>query len=198
MYTENIIFPCISWERSSLTSCPRKEYHVFGKEIPSLQIIEQWSCPGVALFEKTIFSESLKKISYLRVFFWKRSSFIFHLRGKIIFSGKRRMIFPEIIQERSYSSAIFLERPSFQNVWKNKIWFSVQWRENYPKRAQNNLKQPKRRPKPTQNDAKRYKTTQNNPKRDVKWTKAYQNDPKRNKVFEFSRNKLSRIAELEA
>ena len=58
-------------------------------------------------------------------FFWERSSFIFHLMCKIIFSRKRISAFP-IIQERSCSSEIFLERPSFQDVWKKKIWFFVQ------------------------------------------------------------------------
>ena len=121
MYTENIIFPCISWERSSLTSCPRKEYHVFAKEIPSLQIIEEWSCPGVALFEKTIFSESLKKISYFRVFFWERSSFIFRLRCKIIFSGKRNIIFPDntrkiIFQRNFFGKTIFSGRLEKENM----------------------------------------------------------------------------------
>ena len=46
-------------------------------------------------FEKTIFSEHLKKISYFHVFFWERSSFIFRLRVKIIFSGKRNISFPD-------------------------------------------------------------------------------------------------------
>ena len=42
-----------------------------GKKIPSFQIIQERSCAGAALFGKTIFSESLKKISYFRVFFKK-------------------------------------------------------------------------------------------------------------------------------
>ena len=81
-------------------SCFRK------KKIPSFQIIQQRSCAGAAPFGKTIFSKGLKKISYFRVFFKKRSSFIFRLTCKIIFSGKRISSFP-IIQERSYSTAIF-------------------------------------------------------------------------------------------
>ena len=34
-------------------------------------------------------------MSYFRVFFWERSSFIFRLRCQIIFSGKRNMILPD-------------------------------------------------------------------------------------------------------
>ena len=107
MYTENIIFLCISSERSSLTSCPRKKYYVFGKKIPSFQIIQERSCPGVAPFEKTIFSESLKKISYFRVFFWERSFFIFRLRCKIIFLGKINMIFPDNTRKMIFQRDFF-------------------------------------------------------------------------------------------
>ena len=39
------------------------------KKIPSFQIIQERSCPSTILFEKTIFSEHLKKISHFRVFF---------------------------------------------------------------------------------------------------------------------------------
>ena len=124
MYTENI-FPCISWERSSLASWPRKKYRFFGKKIPSFKIIQERSCPGAARFEKTFFSEDLKKISYFLVFFWKGSSFIFRLRLRSYFRERETWSFP-IIQERSYSNAIFLEKPSFQDVWKKKLWFSVQ------------------------------------------------------------------------
>ena len=95
VYTKNIIFPCNSWGRWSLTFYPRKKYHVFGGKKSSFQIIQEISCPSAALSEKTIFSESLKKISYFRVFFWERSSFIFRLRCKIIFSGKRNIIFSD-------------------------------------------------------------------------------------------------------
>ena len=112
MYKENIIFPCISWERTSLTFCRRKKYYVFRKKIPSFQITQEISCPGEALFEKTIFSESLMKISYFRAIFWERSSFIYCLRCKIIFSRKRNMIFPNntrkiIFQQGFFRKTIF-------------------------------------------------------------------------------------------
>ena len=121
------MFPCISWERPWFTFCPRKKYHVFGEKIPSLQIIQERSCAGTALFGKTIFSESLKKISYFRVFFQKDHLSFSVQRVRSYFREKEISSFP-IIQERSYSSARFLERPSCQDIWKKKIWFSVQWR----------------------------------------------------------------------
>ena len=67
-----------------------KRYHVFGENM----VIQERSCPRVVIFEKTIFSDSLKKTSYFRVFFWRK--IIFHLPpgGKIIFSGRRNIIFP--------------------------------------------------------------------------------------------------------
>ena len=76
-------------------------------------------------FGKAIFSESLKKISYFRLFF-ERDHLSFSVQvARSYFQEKEILSFP-IIQERSYSSGNFLERPSFQDVWKNKIWFSVQ------------------------------------------------------------------------
>ena len=74
-------------------------------------------------FGKTIFSEHLKNISYFHVFFWERSSFIFRLKNKIIFSGKSFLM----IREKLYSSVIFLEKSTFQNIWKKELWFFVQW-----------------------------------------------------------------------
>ena len=94
----------------------RKGKNMFsGKKIPSLQMIQERSCVGGALRGKTIFSEGSKKISYLHVFFWERSSFIFRLRYKIIFSGKRNIIFPNnarkiIFQHNFFRKTIFSGR----------------------------------------------------------------------------------------
>ena len=126
MYTEYIIFPCISWEKSSLAFCPRKHFMFSGKDIPSFQIIQERSCPGAAPFEKTFFLVGLEKILYFLVFFLKKIIFHFLPKVKIIFSRRETWSFL-IIRERSYYSVTFLERTSFQDVWKKKIWFSVQW-----------------------------------------------------------------------
>ena len=58
--------------------------------------------------------------------FWERSSFIFRLKNKIIFSGKRNLIFPGDARNTIFQVS-FLERPSFQSTRKKKIWFFVQW-----------------------------------------------------------------------
>ena len=121
------MFPCISWEGPSFTFCPMKKDHVFGKKIPSFQIVQERSCAGTALFGKTIFSGGLKKISYFHVFFKKvRPSF--SAQGVRSYFREKEISSFSIIQERSCSSAIFLERPSFQGVRKKKTWFSVQRR----------------------------------------------------------------------
>ena len=125
MYTENIMFPCISWERSSLTFSPRKKYHIFGKKIPSSQIIQERLCPSPALFEKTIFSESLKKTSYFCSFFWERWSFIFRLRCKIIFSRKRNIIFPDNTRKIIFQRYFFGKTIFWRRLEKNMVFRAV-------------------------------------------------------------------------
>ena len=76
-------------------------------------------------FRRTIFSEDLKNISYVHVFFWERSPFTFRLE-KNIFSGKRNIIFPDdtrkiIFQYNFFRIIIFKEHLG------EKIWFFVQW-----------------------------------------------------------------------
>ena len=95
---------------------PKEKISCFpGKKIPSFQIIQERSCPSTTPFEKTSFSEHLKKMSYFRLFFWERSSFIPRLRGKITFSGKRNIIFPDstrkiIFQHNFFGKTIFSGR----------------------------------------------------------------------------------------
>ena len=59
--------------------------------------------------------------------FFRKIIFVFCLRYKIIFLGKRNILFPDNTRKIIFQSN-FLERLSFQNVWKKKIWFSVQCR----------------------------------------------------------------------
>ena len=72
-------------------------------------------------FGKNIFSEHLKKGSYFHVFFWERSSFLFCLKNKIIFSGKRNIIFPDdainiIFRCNFFGKTIFSEHLEKENV----------------------------------------------------------------------------------
>ena len=99
----------------------------FRKKKTSFQIIQERSCPGEVPFERTIFSEHLKKISYFRVFFWERSSFIFRLRGKIIFSGKRNIIFPNNTKKIIFPNNL-LRKPIFSGLLKKENMVSAQWK----------------------------------------------------------------------
>ena len=73
------------------------------------------------IFGKTIFSEHLKKISNFHIFFRKRSSFIFGLKNKIIFSGKGNIIFPNdtrniMFQWDFFGKIIFSEHLEKENM----------------------------------------------------------------------------------
>ena len=79
-----------------------------------------------------IFLGHLKKISYFHVFFLERSSFIFGLKKKIIFSEKRNIIFPDNTRRKmkkddlkkiSYFHVFFCERSSLIFCLKNKMTF---------------------------------------------------------------------------
>ena len=125
MCTQKISYFHVFFEKGHLSLPAQGKNIMFsGGKIPSFQIIQEISCPGAALFEKTIFLESLKKILYFCVTFWERSSFIFRLCCKIIFSGKRNMIFLDNTRKVIFQCN-FWESPLFQDVWKKKIWFSM-------------------------------------------------------------------------
>ena len=68
--TQKISYFHVFSEKDRLSlSAQGKNIMFSGKKIPSFQIIQKRLCAEAALFEKTIFSESLKKILYFRVFF---------------------------------------------------------------------------------------------------------------------------------
>ena len=106
---------------------PSRKYMIFSRKLNEIfpddtrKIIFQRN-----VFGKATLLEHLKKISYFHVLFWERSSFIFGLKNKIIFSGKRNLIFPGDARNIIFQFS-FLERPSFQSTRKKKIWFFVQW-----------------------------------------------------------------------
>ena len=75
-------------------------------------------------FGKTIFSEHLKKTSYFHIFFWKISSFIFRLKNKIIFSGKRNIIFPDNTRKIIFQCNLFGKTIFSEYLEKEKYGFS--------------------------------------------------------------------------
>ena len=117
-------------------------FHVFPRK-DRLSLSAQWK-KIMFLGKNTIFPDNTRKIMCRCGPFWKdhlfrgteeniifpcifkeRSSFIFRLRCKIIFSGKGNIIFLDNTRKIMFRRN-FLERPSFQGVRKKKIWFSVQ------------------------------------------------------------------------
>ena len=79
-------------------------------------------------FGKAIFSESLKKISYFRVFF-ERDHLSFSVQVARSYLQEKEILSFPIIQERSYSSGNLLGRPSFQDSGKIKYGFPCSdWR----------------------------------------------------------------------
>ena len=73
----------------------------------SFQMIQERSYSSALFFKKTIFSGHLKKISYFLAFFKEISSFIFRLKNKMIFLGKRNIIFPNNTREVIFQCDFF-------------------------------------------------------------------------------------------
>ena len=117
-----IMFPCICWERPSFTFCPGKKYHIFGKKNAIFaDNTRKIMCRRGPFWEDHLFRKFEENIIFPCIFS-ERSSFIFRLRCKIIFSGKRNIIFPDNTRKIIFQHN-FLERPSFQDIWEKKYGF---------------------------------------------------------------------------
>ena len=85
------------------------------KEISSFLIIQQERSYSSANFlERSSFQNICRKYHISMYFFWGRPSFIFRLKNKMIFSGKRNIIFPDntrkiIFQRNFFGKIIFSE-----------------------------------------------------------------------------------------
>ena len=78
------------------------------------------------IFGKTLLSEHLKKISYFPVFFWERSCFIFHLKNKIIFLGKRNIIVSDDTRNNIFQCDFFGKTIFSEHLEKeNKVFHAV-------------------------------------------------------------------------
>ena len=93
------------------------------KEMPFFLMIEERPYSSAIIFGNIIFSENLKNMSNFHVFFffWERSSFIFRIKNKIIFSGKRIIIFPDytrkiIFQCNFFGKIIFSDHLEKENM----------------------------------------------------------------------------------
>ena len=79
---------------------------------PSFQIIQEISYSRQIFLKRPSFQNIWRKYHISMYFFRERSSFIFCLKNKIIFSGKRNIIFPDntrkiIFQCSSFGKTIF-------------------------------------------------------------------------------------------
>ena len=85
-------------------SVQRKNTMFSGKKIPPFQVVQERSCPGAILFEKTIFSEH---IIFPCIFFFEKDHLSFSVWGKIIFSGKRNIILPDNTRKIKFQHDFF-------------------------------------------------------------------------------------------
>ena len=99
----------------------KEKHHIFRKKMPSFQIIQERSYSSTIFFRKTIFSGHLKKVSYFHVLFWERSYFIFRLKNKTIFSGKRNIIFPDSTTRKIIFQCDFFGKTIFSEHLDKKI-----------------------------------------------------------------------------
>ena len=121
IYTENIMFPCIFWERSSFIFLLKEKYHIFwGKKVPSLQILQNRSYSSVSFLERPSFQNIWRK--HISCIFLRNITFLFRLKNKIIFSGKTNIIFPNNTRKTIFQYDFWKKK----NL-KKEIWFFVQW-----------------------------------------------------------------------
>ena len=110
------MFPCIYWERPSFIFCPMKKDHVFGEKNTIFpDNTRKIMCRRDPSWKEHLFRTFEENIIFPCIF-WERSSFIFRLRCKIIFSGKGNIIFPDntkkiMFQRNSFGKTIFSGRP---------------------------------------------------------------------------------------
>ena len=79
---------------------------------------------SVRFFWKDNLFGAFEKVSYFHVVFWERSSFIFRLKNKIIFSGKRNIIFPDNTRKIIFQCHFFWEDHLFRIFGNRKYGFS--------------------------------------------------------------------------
>ena len=111
-HTENIIYPCIFWVIIS---------YLREKEMPSFMVIQERSYSSAIFLERPSFQNIWRICHISMYFFWERSSFIFRIKNKIIFSGKRIIIFPDytrkiIFQCNFFGKIIFSDHLEKENM----------------------------------------------------------------------------------
>ena len=106
------MFPCISWEKSSFAFCPGKKDHILGGKKKIFPDNTRKSMCRRGTFWKDHIPRGFEENIIFPCIFKERSTFIFRLICKIIFSGKRNIIFPDntrkiIFQSNYFGKTIF-------------------------------------------------------------------------------------------
>ena len=119
-YTKKIFPFFFFWEVWPFIFCLRSNIIFLGKRNMIFRNNVKEAVAQCNFFGKTIFSESLHKISNLHEL-EERSSFIFRLKNKIIFSKKRNIIFNDNTRKISpqrcpTGKTIFSKRPEKENT----------------------------------------------------------------------------------
>ena len=104
VHKDNIIFPCISSERSSFNFRPKKKDHLLAKKIPSF--IQERSYFSAFFWKDYLFRISEQNMIFPFIF-WEISSFIFCQRRKIISSGKINIIFASNTRKITFHRHLF-------------------------------------------------------------------------------------------
>ena len=134
VYTENVIFPCNFWERPPLPFCPGKRYHVFEKKTTIFSDnTRKMMCWHSHIWKDHLFRKFEESI--FPCIFWARSSFIFRLRHKILFSRKRYIIFPNnarkiIFQRKFFGKTIFSGHLEKGNMVFRPVTIWMPWRSH--------------------------------------------------------------------
>ena len=100
------MFPCTSWERPSFTFYPMKTDHVFGKKYHLSRLYKKDHVPALPFLEKPSFQRVWRKY-HISMYLLRKITFIFCLRCKIIYSGKRIITFPDNISDSMFQCNFF-------------------------------------------------------------------------------------------
>ena len=103
----------------------KKKISCFPVKNTSCHAIQDRSYPSGIFLKRPSFENIWIKyhisMIFFFLFFWERSSFIFRLRGNIIFSGRRKIIFPDdarkiIFQRNFFGKSIFSGHAEKENM----------------------------------------------------------------------------------
>ena len=122
-HTENIIFPCIFWERSSFIFCTQKNISYFReKEMPSFLMIEEWSYSSTIFLERPSF-QNIWRIYHISLYFLSKIIFYFSPIEQDYILGERNIIFPDYTRKIIFQFTFFGKTIFSEHLEKEKYGF---------------------------------------------------------------------------